>query len=146
MECATDRIRRSFRRCRDSRITAEARGLSLPQMALPMHHVKDEIAESSGRCPTRRQRSPVGVRCCVRAAGSCWSRLVGGRWVSRTTTTRPQDDNDKAQVPWAGGVRDVDLAARPDPLVQRIEVVPLTDPVFWGKEIVDERYLLVADL
>lgn len=57
-----------------------------------------------------------------------------------------QDDNDKVQVPWAGGVRDVDLAATPDPLVQRIEVVPLTDPVLWGKEIVDERYLLVADL
>lgn len=40
----------------------------------------------------------------------------------------------------------MDLAATPDPLVQRIEVVPLTDPVLWGEEIVDERFLLVADL
>jgi hypothetical protein len=40
----------------------------------------------------------------------------------------------------------VDLAAALEPLVRRIEVVPLTDPVLWGKQIVDERYLLVADL
>ena len=32
------------------------------------------------------------------------------------------------------------------PLVEKIEIVPLTDPVFWGKKIVDERYLLVADV
>jgi len=40
----------------------------------------------------------------------------------------------------------VDLAAALGPLAQRIEVLPLTDPVLWGKEIMDERYLLVADL
>ncbi len=68
--------------------------------------------------------------------------LVEGRWWS----VGDEDYNDEAGMPWAGGVRAVDLAAALDPLVRRIEVVPLTDPVLWGKEIVDERYLLVADL
>jgi hypothetical protein len=57
-----------------------------------------------------------------------------------------EDYNDSARMPWAGGVRAVDLAAALKPLARRIEVVPLTDPLLWGKEIVDERYLLVADL
>lgn len=68
--------------------------------------------------------------------------LVEGRWWS----VGDEDYNDLARMPWAGGVQAVDLAAALEPLVQRIEVVPLTDPVLWGKEIVDERYLLVADL
>jgi len=68
--------------------------------------------------------------------------LVEGRWWS----VGDEDYNDEAGMPWAGGVRAVDLAAALEPLVQRIEVVPLTDPLLWGKEIVDERYLLVADL
>jgi SAM-dependent methyltransferase len=68
--------------------------------------------------------------------------LVEGRWWS----VGDEDYNDDARMPWAGGVRAVDLAAALDPLVRRIEVVPLTDPVLWGKQIVDERYLLVADL
>jgi SAM-dependent methyltransferase len=68
--------------------------------------------------------------------------LVEGRWWS----VGDEDYNDEARMPWAGGVRAVDLAAALAPLVRRIEVVPLTDPVLWGKAIVDERYLLVADL
>lgn len=68
--------------------------------------------------------------------------LVEGRWWS----VGDEDYNDEAGMPWAGGVRAVDLAAALEPLVQRIDVVPLTDPVLWGKEIVDERYLLVADV
>ena len=68
--------------------------------------------------------------------------LVEGRWWS----VGDEDYNDEARMPWAGGVRAVDLAAALEPHVQRIEVVPLTDPVLWGKEIVDERYLLVAHL
>ena len=67
--------------------------------------------------------------------------LVEGRWWS----VGDEDYNDDACMPWAGGVRAVDLVAALEPLVRRIEVVPLTDPVLWGKEIVDERYLLVAD-
>ena len=82
---------------------------------------------------------------------ACWRTLLrpDGRFLlveARWWSMGQQDDNDKVQVPWAGGVRDVDLAATPDPLVQRIEVVPLTDALLWGKQIVDERYLLVADL
>ena len=66
--------------------------------------------------------------------------LVEGRWWS----VGDQGYNDEAGMPWAGGVRAVDLAAALEPLVQRVEVVPLTDPLLWGKEIEDERYLLVA--
>jgi SAM-dependent methyltransferase len=68
--------------------------------------------------------------------------LVEGRWWS----VGDQDYDDRDRMPWAGGVRAVDLAGTLEPLVRRIELVPLTDPVLWGKEIVDERYLLVADL
>lgn len=68
--------------------------------------------------------------------------LVEGRWWS----VGDEDYNDEARMPWAGGVRDVDLAVALEPLVQRIEVLPLADPALWGKQIVDERYLLVADV
>ena len=68
--------------------------------------------------------------------------LVEGRWWS----VGDEDYTDEGRMPWAGGVRAVDLAAAIDPLVRRIEVVPLTDPVLWGKEVAEERYLLVADL
>jgi SAM-dependent methyltransferase len=68
--------------------------------------------------------------------------LVEGRWWS----VGDQRYSDTDRMPWAGGVRAVDLAAALEPLVGRIEVVPLSDPVLWGKEIADERYLLVADL
>lgn len=68
--------------------------------------------------------------------------LVEGRWWS----VGDEDYNDEARMPWAGGVRAVDLAAALAPHVERIEVLPLTAAALWGKEIVDERYLLVADL
>jgi len=68
--------------------------------------------------------------------------LVEGRWWS----LGDKDYNDEARMPWAGGVRAADLAAALEPLVQRIVVVPLKNPALWGKEIADERYLLVADL
>ena len=68
--------------------------------------------------------------------------LVEGCWWS----VGDEDYNDEAGMPWAGGVRAVDLADALKPLVEKIEVVPLMDPVFWGKKIVDERYLLVADV
>ena len=66
--------------------------------------------------------------------------LVEGRWWS----VGDQGYNDEAGMPWSGGVRAVDLALALEPLVQRVEVVPLTDAVLWGKEIADERYLMVA--
>ena len=68
--------------------------------------------------------------------------LVEGCWWS----VGDQDYADEGRMPWAGGVRAVDLVAAIGPLVQRIQVVSLTDPVLWGKEVADERYLLVADL
>jgi ubiquinone/menaquinone biosynthesis C-methylase UbiE len=68
--------------------------------------------------------------------------LVEGRWWS----VGDEGYSDESRMPWAGGVRAVDLVAAIAPLVQQIEVVPLTDPVLWGREIADERYLLVADL
>jgi SAM-dependent methyltransferase len=68
--------------------------------------------------------------------------LIEGRWWS----VGDEDYSDEDRMPWAGGVRAADLAVALEPLVRRTEVVPLTDPVLWGKEIVDERYLLVADL
>lgn len=66
--------------------------------------------------------------------------LIEGRWWS----VGDQGYNNEAGMPWAGGVRAVDLALALEPLVQRVEVVPLTDAVFWGKKIADERYLMVA--
>ena len=68
--------------------------------------------------------------------------LVEGRWWS----VGDEGYADEGRMPWAGGVRAVDLVAAMEPLVRRVEVVPLTDPVLWGKEVADERYLLVADV
>jgi SAM-dependent methyltransferase len=66
--------------------------------------------------------------------------LIEGRWWS----VGDQGYNDEAGMPWAGGVRAADLSMALEPLVERVEVMPLTDPVLWGKEIEDERYLLLA--
>jgi SAM-dependent methyltransferase len=68
--------------------------------------------------------------------------LVEGRWWS----VGDEGYNDEGRMPWAGGVRAVDLVAAIEPLVRQVEVVPLTDPLLWGREISDERYLLVAEL
>jgi len=68
--------------------------------------------------------------------------LVEGRWWS----VGDEGYNDQGGMPWAGGVRAIDLAAALEPLVQRVEVVPLKDPKLWGKAIADERYLLVASV
>lgn len=68
--------------------------------------------------------------------------LVEGRWWS----VGDAEYNDEDGMPWAGGVRAVALVAALEPLARRIEVEPLTDPVLWGREISDERYLVVADL
>ena len=68
--------------------------------------------------------------------------LVEGRWCS----VGDEGYRDEGRMPWVGGVRAADLVAAIEPLAQRIEVVPLTDPVLWGKEGAEDRYLLVADL
>ncbi|MEO3867993.1 methyltransferase domain-containing protein [Nonomuraea sp. B12E4] len=48
------------------------------------------------------------------------------------------------ELPWAVGVRAVDLVTALRPLVAEIHVDPLPDPMLWGKEIDDERYAVVA--
>jgi SAM-dependent methyltransferase len=64
--------------------------------------------------------------------------LVEGRWGESPYVEAP--------LPWAGGVRAPDLLAAITPLVRRARVEELTDPVLWGKEITDERYVLRADV
>jgi SAM-dependent methyltransferase len=85
------------------------------------------------------------------AALACWRSLlrpsgrfllVEGRWWS----VGDESYTDVTRMPWAPGVRAVDLVAVVEPLVRAVEVVPLTDPVLWGKEVTDERYLLVGEL
>ena len=68
--------------------------------------------------------------------------LVEGRWWS----VGDEDYTEEVRMPWAGGVRAEELASAIRPHVQRVEVVPLTDPQLWGKVVGAERYLLVADL
>jgi ubiquinone/menaquinone biosynthesis C-methylase UbiE len=68
--------------------------------------------------------------------------LVEGRWSSLGDDSF--DDPDR--MPWSGGVRADQLREAVSPLSTAVHVVELTDPVLWGREITDERYLLVATL
>lgn len=85
------------------------------------------------------------------AALTRWHSLLrpGGRFLLVEGCWRSVGDQgyaDEGGMPWAGGVRAADLVEAIGPLVRRVEVVPLTDPVLWGKEVFDERYLLVGYL
>ncbi|MEV0628891.1 class I SAM-dependent methyltransferase [Nonomuraea wenchangensis] len=64
--------------------------------------------------------------------------LVEGRW-----GTVPRREG----TPWDGGVPAAELEAAlrrlPVPLTD-VRVEPLTDPLLWGKEIIDERYTVTA--
>jgi SAM-dependent methyltransferase len=46
--------------------------------------------------------------------------------------------------PWSYGVTADVLSAAVHPLVARVHVEHLTDPILWGREITDERYALLA--
>lgn len=47
--------------------------------------------------------------------------------------------------PWQGGVRADDLVAALGPLVERLDVVDLSnDEALWGRAVDDERYAVVA--
>lgn len=86
-----------------------------------------------------------------KSALACWRSLLrpGGRLLlveGRWWSVGDQGYTDEGRMPWSGGVRAGDLVAAIEPLVHQVEVVPLTDPALWGREIADERYLLVADL
>jgi SAM-dependent methyltransferase len=61
--------------------------------------------------------------------------LIEGRW-GLPVRERP--------MPWWGGVSADVLAATVRPLAARVHVEHLTDPLLWGKEIDDERYVVLA--
>jgi SAM-dependent methyltransferase len=66
--------------------------------------------------------------------------LVEGRWSS----VGDDSFDDPDRMPWAGGVRSAELRAAVEQVAQDVHVVQLTDPVLWGRDIDDERYLLAA--
>ena len=64
---------------------------------------------------------------------------VEGRWgaASGSSVDTPP--------PWSGGVAAGDLLAALAPLVRTAPVELLDDPALWGREIDDERYVLLAE-
>jgi SAM-dependent methyltransferase len=74
--------------------------------------------------------------------------LVEGRWWQAAGEAE-QPATPYAQgtetMPWHGGVRAEDLVAALDPLVERLEVVCLSDDdALWGRVVDDERYAVLA--
>ena len=67
--------------------------------------------------------------------------LIEGFWGSDDA-----DVGDKPQLPWRSGVTSTRLRKAVAPMATSVRVVPLDDPVYWGKPIDHERYVLVADL
>jgi ubiquinone/menaquinone biosynthesis C-methylase UbiE len=65
--------------------------------------------------------------------------LVEGRWGIAAVDGEPP-------APWNGGVPSEELAEVVGDLVGPATVVRLSDAVYWGREIEDERYLLTATL
>lgn len=61
--------------------------------------------------------------------------LIEGRW-GEPADTKP--------MPWWGGVPADVLVATVQPLTARVHMEHLTDPLLWGKEIDDERYVVLA--
>jgi SAM-dependent methyltransferase len=84
--------------------------------------------------PLRALRAWVGL---LRPGGRLV--LVEGRWGMEAA-------EDTRSAPWRAGVPSRELAAVVCDLVGEPAVVQLTDPVYWGKEIEQERYLLTAQL
>ncbi|HEX3649951.1 MAG TPA: class I SAM-dependent methyltransferase [Pseudonocardiaceae bacterium] len=62
-----------------------------------------------------------------------WLVLIEGRWAAGDGST-----------PWSGGVPADVLTAAVAPLVARVHNELLADARLWGKEIRDERYVLLA--
>lgn len=83
------------------------------------------------------------------AALTLWAGLLrrGGRMVLIEGRWSAPGDDDYAPdhpMPWAGGVAATDLRAAVEPLLTDVAVVPLGDPLLWGRAVDDERYLLVG--
>ena len=75
--------------------------------------------------------------------------LVEGRWWPAGGTGEPPTPYAQGaeRMPWQGGVRAEDLVAALDPLVERLEVVCLSDDdALWGRSVDDERYAVVASV
>lgn len=85
-------------------------------------------AMSCGPCPIPRPRCGTGPVCSPPVAALV---LVEGRWGEADPIGLPGDE----------------LAALVEPLAARTRVESLAhDPALWGKEVADERYVLIADL
>ncbi len=70
--------------------------------------------------------------------------LVEGRWWTAGGAPYARGAD---RMPWQGGVRAEDLVAALDPLVERLEVVCLSDDdALWGRHVEDERYAVLAHL
>jgi SAM-dependent methyltransferase len=63
--------------------------------------------------------------------------LIEGRWGDTGSYV-------EAALPWTGGVTAATLVDALRPLVTELRVEPLTDPALGGREITDERYVVVA--
>jgi ubiquinone/menaquinone biosynthesis C-methylase UbiE len=63
--------------------------------------------------------------------------LIEGRWGSEQATST---------MPWWGGVSSDVLTAAVRPLVAGTHVEHLTDPLLWGREITDERHVVLAHI
>ncbi len=71
--------------------------------------------------------------------------LVEGRWWPASSGAVTPYAQGTEAMPWQGGVRAEDLVAALDPLVERLEVVCLSDDdALWGRAVDDERYAVVA--
>lgn len=71
--------------------------------------------------------------------------LVEGRWWPAASGAVTPYAQGTESMPWQGGVRAEDLVAALDPLVERLEVVCLSDDdALWGRAVDDERYAVVA--
>jgi ubiquinone/menaquinone biosynthesis C-methylase UbiE len=84
-----------------------------------------------------------------RTALAAWARAVrpGGRLVlieGRWSSVGDPGYDDPDRMPWSGGVPADVLREAVAEVAEGVHVVKLTDPVLWGREIDDERYLLAA--
>ena len=83
-----------------------------------------------------------------RAVLRSWTRLLrpGGHLVLVEGCWDTPDSGDGPGTPWAYGVPAAVLADAVRPLVARVHTELLTDPALWGREIHDERYVLLAHI
>lgn len=77
-----------------------------------------------------------------------WADLLrpGGRVVLVEGCWGLEGGSDQPGLPWRAGVPSAELAELVGELVGPASVVPLSDQVYWGREVQDERYLLTARL